>query len=248
MKIVVIGGSGLIGSKVVGRLRQRGHEAVAASPASGVNALTGQGVEAALTGADILVDVSNSPSFEEAAVLEFFTRSGSNLTAAAKKAGVKHYVILSVVGTDRLADNGYFRGKLAQEKLIAAGGLPYTIVRSTQFFEFLDGIAYGGSEGDKVRLSPALFQPIAAEDVAEALTEFALGRPANGIVEIAGPEKVSMDDLVRRHLAAKQDPREVVADVHARYFGSVINDQSLNPASPNPRLGRIDYAAWAASH
>lgn len=247
MKIVIIGGSGLIGSKVAAKLQQRGHEVIAASPSMGINSVTGEGLDAALSGADVLVDLANSPSFEEQAVMDFFTKAGRNLAVAGRKAGVKHYIILSVVGSDRLPDNTYLRAKVAQEKLIKEAGLPYTIVRSTQFFEFIDGIAYGGTEGDVVRISPALFQPIAAEDVSDAMVDTILAKPVNGTIEIAGPDKVAMDDLVRRHLGAKKDPRKVVADVHARYFGSVINDQSLNPTGAHPRLGRLDYAAWAAA-
>ncbi len=245
MKIVVIGGSGLIGSKLVNNLRQRCHEVVAASPASGVNTLTGEGLTEALAGAQIVVDVTNSPSFEDRAVLEFFEASTRNLLAAEKAAGVKHHVALSVVGADRLPDSGYLRAKVAQEKLIAAGAIPYTIVRSTQFFEFVGGIAQAATEGQTVRLSPALFQPIMSDDVAAALADFTLGKPRNGAVEIAGPEPIRMDDFVRRFLSAKRDARTVVADAHARYFGTELNDQSLTPG-PNPRIGPTRFGDWLA--
>src|SRR5262249_3573894 len=219
MKVVVIGGSGLIGAKLVNNLRQRGHTVVAASPASGINTLTGEGLGEALAGADVVVDVANSPSFEDKAVLEFFETSGRNLLAAEAVAGVKHHVALSVVGTDRLADSGYLRAKMAQENLVKASKIPYTIVRSTQFFDFLSGIAQSNTDGKTVRLSPALFQPIASDDVAAAMTDVTLGTPVNGIIEIAGPERVGMAELVQRFLNAKQDERTVVADSHARYFG-----------------------------
>ncbi|MCY0992585.1 SDR family oxidoreductase [Nannocystis sp. ILAH1] len=245
MKIVVIGGTGLIGSKLVHLLRQRGHEAVAASPASGVNTVTGEGLAAALAGADIVVDVANSPSFEDKAVLEFFTASGRNLLAAEAAAGVKHHVALSVVGTDRLAESGYFRGKIAQEQLIRGAAVPYTIVRSTQFFEFLGGIVHSGADGDVVRLSPAFVQPIASDDVALAMADFTLGEPVGGIVEIAGPERVRLPDLVRRYLATSQDPREVVADPGARYFGARLEDDTLVPGS-GPRLGTVTFEDWLA--
>lgn len=245
MKIVVIGGTGLIGSKLVHLLRGRGHEAVAASPASGVNTVTGEGLAAALAGADVVVDVANSPSFEDKAVLEFFTASGRNLLAAEAAAGVKHHVALSVVGTDRLAESGYFRGKIAQEQLIRGAAIPYTIVRSTQFFEFLGGIVHSGTDGDVVRLSPAFVQPIASDDVALAMADFTLGEPVGGVVEIAGPERVRLPDLVRRHLAATQDPREVVADPEARYFGARLDDDTLVPG-PGPRLGTVTFEDWLA--
>ncbi|MFZ6178517.1 SDR family oxidoreductase [Nannocystis pusilla] len=245
MKIVVIGGTGLIGSKLVHLLRQRGHEAVAASPASGVNTVTGEGLAAALAGADIVVDVANSPSFADKAVLEFFTASGRNLLAAEAAAGVKHHVALSVVGTDRLAESGYFRGKIAQEQLIRGAAVPYTIVRSTQFFEFLGGIVQSGADGDVVRLSPAFVQPIASDDVALAMADFTLGEPVGGVVEIAGPERVRLPELVRRWLAATQDPREVVADPGARYFGARLEDDTLVPG-PGARLGAVTFEAWFA--
>ena len=229
MKIVVIGGSGLIGAKLVSKLRERGHEVVAASPASGINTVTGEGLADALAGADVVVDVANSPSFEDKAVLDFFETSGRNLLAAESVAGVRHHVALSVVGSDRLPDSGYLRAKMAQEKLIKASKIPYTIVRSTQFFEFLSGIAQSNTNGNTVRLSPALFQPIASDDVVVALTDVTLGTPVNGTIEVAGPERVRMAELVQRFLNAKQDERTVVADVHARYFGVELSDQALVP-------------------
>lgn len=245
MKIVVIGGSGLIGSKLVNRLRQRGHEVLAASPASGVNTITGEGLAEALAGAQVVVDVANSPSFEDKAVLEFFETSGRNLLAAEAAAGVKHHVALSVVGTDRLAESGYFRGKIAQEKLIKAAKIPYTIVHSTQFMEFLGGIAQSGTEGQTVRLSPAFVQPIASEDIAEAMADYTLGAPVNGTVEVAGPERIRLAELVQRYLTAMQDPRKVVADVHARYFGAELKDDTLVPGG-NPRLGKTRFEDWFA--
>ncbi len=243
MKIVVIGGSGLIGTKLVNRLRQKGHEVVAASPNSGVNTITGEGLAEALAGAQVVVDVANSPSFEDKAVLEFFETSGRNLLAAEAAAGVEHHVALSVVGTDRLPDSGYLRAKMAQESLIKASGIPYTILRSTQFFEFVGGIAKSGTDGQTVRLSPALLQPIASDDVAAALADVALGAPVNGTVEIAGPERIPLDELVRRFLRATKDPRQVIADVHARYFGTELNDQSLTPGD-NPRIGPTRFEDW----
>ena len=245
MKVVVIGGSGLIGSKLVNKLRQRGHEVLAASPASGVNTITGEGLAEALVGAQVVVDVANSPSFEDKAVLEFFETSGRNLLAAEAAAGVKHHVALSVVGTDRLAESGYFRGKIAQEKLIKASKVPYTIVHSTQFMEFLGGIAQSGTEGQTVRLSPAFVQPIASDDIAEAMADYTLGAPVNGIVEVAGPERVRLAELVQRYLTAMQDPRKVVADVHARYFGAQLKHDTLVPGG-NPRLGTIRFEEWFA--
>jgi uncharacterized protein YbjT (DUF2867 family) len=243
MKIVVIGGSGLIGGKLVLRLRQRGHEVLAASPASGVNTLTGEGLATALAGAAIVVDVANSPSFEDQAVLEFFETSGRNLLAAAAAAGVGHIVALSVVGTERLLASGYFRAKMAQEKLIKASGLPYTIVHSTQFFEFLGGIAASGGDGQNVRLSPALVQPIASSDVADMLADITLEPPLNGTLEIAGPERLSLAALVQRYLVASADRRSVVADLQAPYFGALLNDQTLVPGAA-PRLGSIGFEAW----
>ncbi|OUL99789.1 SDR family oxidoreductase [Variovorax sp. JS1663] len=245
MKIVVIGGSGLIGSKLVNNLRDMDHEAIAASPASGVNTMTGEGLDAALAGAQVVVDVANSPSFEDKAVLEFFQTSGRNLLAAEEKAGVRHHVALSVVGTDRLAESGYFRGKIAQEKLIRESKIPYTIVHSTQFFEFLGGIVQSAADDKTVRLSPAFMQPIASDDVAAAMAEFTVGAPVNGVVEIAGPERVRLSELVQRFLAKTNDPRTVVADVHARYFGAELKDDTLVPGD-NPWLGELGFDGWFA--
>ena len=243
MKIVVIGGSGLIGTKLVKRLRQKGHEAVPASPDSGVNTITGEGLAEALAGAQVVVDVANSPSFEDNAVLKFFETSGRNLLAAETAAGVGHHVALSIVGTDRIPESGYLRAKMAQEKLIKASGIPYTIVRSTQFFEFMGGIAQSATVGQTVRLSPALLQPIMSDDVADALTDATLGAPVNGMIEIAGPERVPLDELVRRFLRAKQDPRTVVADTHARYFGAELDDRSLTPGE-KARIGATRFDDW----
>lgn len=245
MKIVVIGGTGLIGSKLVTLLRQRGHEALAASPNTGVNTLTGEGLDAVLAGAQVVVDVANSPSFEDAAALNFFQTSGRNLQAAEKKAGVQHHVALSVVGTERLPDSGYFRAKLAQEQLIEQGGLPYTIVRSTQFFEFLPGIAQSGTEADgtTVRLSPAAVQPIVSDDVAALLAEFTLAAPVKGMVEIAGPERIGLAALVQAYLTERNDPRRVVADPAAPYFGALLDDATLTPGAA-PRLGTARFADW----
>jgi len=248
MKFVVIGGTGLIGSKLVTLLRQRGHEAIAASPKSGVNALTGEGLAEALAGADVVVDVANSPSFESRAVLDFFETSGRNLLAAEAQAGVRHHVALSVVGAHRLPGSGYMRAKHAQEKLIQAGTVPYTIVQATQFFEFLGAIAQGNTEGNTTRLSPATVQPIAADDVAEALADVALGAPVNGTVEIAGPERVGLAPLVQRYLTAIGDPRAVVPDAQAPYFGLVLEDASLVPGGATPRIGKIDFERWIAAH
>jgi uncharacterized protein YbjT (DUF2867 family) len=243
MKIVVIGGSGLIGKKLVNNLRQHGHQVVAASPSSGVNTITGEGLAEALTGAQVVVDVSNAPSWEDKAVLEFFETSGRNLSAAEAAAGVGHHVALSVVGTDRLLESGYFRAKMAQENLIKASGIPYTTVRATQFFEFMGGIAQFSTVGQTVHLSPALWQPIAADDVASLLAEVTLGAPVNGIIEIAGPERAGLDKLVGRFLAATKDPREVITDVDACYYGLVVNDQSLTPGA-NPRIGATFFEDW----
>lgn len=243
MKIVVIGGSGLIGTKLVNHLRQRGHEVVSASPASGVNTLTGEGLAQALAGTQVVVDVANSPSFEDAAVLAFFETSGRNLLAAELVAGVQHHVALSVVGTDRLGESGYFRGKIAQEKLIKAGKVPYTIVHSTQFMEFLGGIAQSGTDGQTVRLSPAFVQPIASDDVAAAMADFSLGAPVNGTVEVAGPEKVRLAALVQRFLSASKDPRQVVEDVHARYFGAELQENTLIPGD-GARIGATRFEDW----
>ena len=243
MKIVVIGGSGLIGTKLVSRLRQQGHEVVAASPASGVNTITGEGLADALGGAQVVVDVANSPSFEDKAVLEFFETSGRNLLAAEATAGVGHHVALSVVGADRNLESGYLRAKMAQENLIKASTIPYTIVRSTQFFEFMGGIAQSGTVGQTVHLSPAHVQPIASDDVADAMADVTIGPPVNGTIEIAGPERVRLDQLIGRFLSATQDPRAVVTDVHARYFGEELNDQSLTPGD-NPRIGPTRFEDW----
>jgi uncharacterized protein YbjT (DUF2867 family) len=243
MKIVVIGGSGLIGTKLVNKLRQLGHEVVAASPTSGVNTITGEGLAEALAGAQVVVDVANSPSFEDKAVLAFFETSGRHLLAAEEAAGVGHHVALSVVGTDRLLQSGYFRAKMAQEDLIKASKVPYTILRSTQFFEFLNGIAQSATDGQTVRLSPAFVQPVVSDDVAAAMADVTLGAPVNGTVELAGPERLRLDELVRRFLSANQDARQVVADVHARYFGVELNDQSLIPGD-NPRIAPTRFEDW----
>jgi uncharacterized protein YbjT (DUF2867 family) len=243
MKIVVIGGSGLIGTKLVNELRSLGHEVVAASPSSGVNTITGEGLAEALAGAQVVVDVANSPSWEDKAVLEFFETSGRNLLAAEAAAGVGHHIALSVVGTERLLASGYFRAKMAQETLIKASSIPYTIVRATQFFEFVGGIAQSTTDGQTVRLSPALVQPIVSDDVAAALAEVTLGAPLNGTVELAGPERLPLDKLVGQFLIATQDPREVVTDVHARYYGIELNDQSLTPGD-NPRIGPTRFEDW----
>lgn len=243
IKIVVIGGSGLIGTKLVNNLRQRGHEVVAASPSSGVNTMTGEGLANALKGAQVVVDVSNAPSWEDKAVLDFFETSGRNLLAAEAAAGVKHHVALSVVGTDRLLASGYFRAKMAQEKRIKASQIPYTIVRSTQFFEFVDGIAQTATEGTTVRVPSVLMQPIVSDDVAAALADVALGNPMNGTLEIAGPEQIRQDELVRRFLTATGDARKVLTDATARYYGLEVNDQSLVPGN-NPRLGSMHFAEW----
>jgi uncharacterized protein YbjT (DUF2867 family) len=243
MKIVVIGGSGLIGSKLVEKLRQKGHEAVAASPSKGVNALTGEGLAEVLAGAQVVVDVANSPSFEDAAVMNFFETSGRNLLAAEQAAGVGHHVALSVVGTERLLESGYFRAKMAQENLIKASPVPYTIVRATQFFEFAGSIAYTSTEGESVRLSPALVQPMAAEDVADALAEIALEAPTNGMIEIAGPVALGLDKFVGQFLSSSGDARKVIVDPGAPYFGILLNDQSLTPGK-SPRLGKTAFADW----
>jgi len=243
MKIVAIGGTGLIGSKTVALLRQGGHEVLAASPRNGVNTITGEGVKEAVAGAQVVIDLSNSPSFEDRAVLEFFETSGRNLLAAEASAGVQHHVALSIVGTDRTPDNGYFRAKVAQEKLIEASGVPYTIIRATQFLEFLGGIADSSAEGNRVRLSPGLFQPIAADDVAAIVAEVALAAPRNGIVEIAGPERAPFNEILARYLKAVGDPRGVVRDPEARYFGGRVEERSLVPLG-EARLGRIGLDQW----
>lgn len=243
MKIVVIGGTGLIGSKVVSNLRQKSHEVIAASPNTGVNTITGAGLAAAVAGAQVVIDLANSPDFADAAVMAFFKTSGGNLMAAEKAAGVQHHIALSVVGTDRNPDSGYLRAKLAQEALIEGSGIPYTIIRSTQFFEFLGGIAQSATDGQTVRLSPAHLQPVASNDVAALVTKVATASPANGVIELAGPERIGLDDLVRRYLTAKHDPRKVVTDVHARYFGAELNDRSLTPGD-NPNIGSTSFEAW----
>ena len=243
MKILVIGGTGLIGSKVVARLRQRGHEAIAASPASGVNTLTGEGLDAAMAGTDIVIDLANSPSFEDQAVLDFFQTAGRNLAAAEKKAGVKHHAALSVVGTERLKDSGYMRAKVVQEQIIRESGIPYTIVHSTQFFEFLSGIIKSAARDNQVHVSPALIQPIASDDVADAVTDVALAKPVNGMVEIAGPDAFGLDALVERFLTLTHDPHQVYTDVNARYFGAVLQEESLLPAS-GARLGSVNFQTW----
>jgi uncharacterized protein YbjT (DUF2867 family) len=243
MKIVVIGGTGLIGSKVVANLKQKGHEVLAAAPNTGINTITGEGLKEAMAGTQEVIDLANSPSFEDKAVLEFFETSGRNLLAAeAAAGGVRHHVALSIVGIDR-SDNGYFRAKLAQEKLIKTSGIPYTIIRSTQFMEFLRGIAASSADGDTVRISPGLFQPIAAEDVAAIVADVALAAPRNGIVEIAGPERAPFSEIVARYLKAVGDPRKVVSDPEARYFGSRVEERSLVPLG-EARLGRIGFDEW----
>jgi uncharacterized protein YbjT (DUF2867 family) len=244
MKIVVIGGTGLIGSKLVKVLRQRGQEVLAASPDSGVNTLTGEGLPAALAGTQVVVDLANSPSFEDAAVLEFFETAGRNLLSAEAAAGVGHHLALSVVGSDRLPDSGYLRAKMAQERIIKASGIPYTILRSTQFFEFMSRAADSFSDGKTIRVPPALVQPIFSDDVVAALADLAVGQPANEILEVAGPEKVRFDEIIRRVLETKHDPREVTTDVHARYFGTELNDQSLVPGSSAPRIGATRFESW----
>jgi uncharacterized protein YbjT (DUF2867 family) len=243
MKIVVIGGSGLIGSKTVSKLKDLGHEVLAASPNTGVNTITGEGLSKALEGADKVVDVANSPSFEDNAVMEFFKTSGRNLLAAEAKAGIKHHIALSIVGDDRLPDSGYLRAKVEQERLIRESKIPYSILHSTQFFEFAAGIVSGGTVGDTIRLSSALFQPIASDDVVAALVDITIKDPINGIVEIGGPEKIGMDQFAKIYLDMKQDKRELISDPDAFYFGTAINDQSLVP-DDNARLGSIRYADW----
>jgi len=237
MKIVVMGGTGLIGSKTVSILRQAGHDVLAASPKNGINSISGEGLKAAMAGADVVVDLANSPSFENKAVLEFFETSGRNLLAAEKAAGVKHHVALSIVGTDRTPDNGYFLAKVAQEKLIKAAGIPYTIVRATQFLEFLGAIAESSVDGNVIKVSPGAFQPIAADDVARLVADAAQAAPKNGIVEIAGPERAPFNEIIARYLKAVGDSRQVVRDPAARYWGGLVDDRSLVP-SCEARLGR----------
>ena len=243
MKIVVIGGTGLIGSKLVNKLREHGHEAVAAAPNTGVNTLTGEGLAEVLKGASVVVDVSNAPSWEDAAVLNFFETSTRNLLSYEGAAGVGHHVALSVVGTDRLSESGYFRAKIAQEKLIKESPIPYTIIHATQFFEFLKGLADISVINGKVHVPPVLFQPMAADDVAGAVAKVAVGPPAKGIVEVGGPEQFRIDELVRRRLAALKDPREVIADPNALYSGARITDKTLVPGK-NARLGETRFETW----
>ncbi len=245
MKIVVIGGTGLIGSRVIQKLRERGHHAVAASPSTGVNTITGEGLDSALADTQVVVDVTNPPSFDDAAILEFFETSGRNLLNAEMDAGVEHHVALSVVGADRLLDSGYMRAKVAQEQVIQAAGQPYTIIRSTQFFEFLRGIADSATDGDTVRVPIANLQPIAAQDVASAVTETAVSDPLNGVIEIAGPAPIGFTKLIRDVLNPDHDPRTVVGDPHARYFGAQLTDRSLTPG-PDARLGPTTFAEWLA--
>jgi len=247
MKIVVIGGTGLIGAKLVKLLRERGQEVMAASPNSGVNTLTGEGLSAALAGAQVVVDVSNSPSFEDAAVLKFFQTSTGNLLAAEATAGVRHHVALSIVGADRLPQSGYLRAKIAQEDLIKTSGIPFSILRSTQFFEFVDRIADSATEGNIVRLPTAYVQPIVSDEVVGTLADVVVGVPINGMVEVAGPEKFRLDDLVRRVLRTRSDARQVTGDIHARYFGAELDDESIVPLTTPPRLGKTRFEAWFGS-
>jgi uncharacterized protein YbjT (DUF2867 family) len=243
MKIVVIGGTGLIGTKVVNSLRKKGHEVLAASPNTGVNTITREGLAEALSGAQVVIDLANSPSFADKAALEFFETAGRNLLAAERAAGVGHHIALSVVGADRLPGSGYLRAKLAQENLIKASGVPYTIIRSTQFFEFVNGIAQSATVGQTVRLSPALVQPIVSDDVADAVANAALAVPKNAMIEIAGPERIPLDELIRRFLKATKDSRKVVADTHAQYFGAELNDKSLT-ARDDAYTGPTRFDDW----
>lgn len=243
MKIVVIGGTGLIGTQLCNNLRQRGHEVLAGSPNTGVNTITGEGLQVALAGAEVVVDVANSPSFEDAPVLEFFETSGRNLAAAEKAAGVKHHVALSVVGTDRMLASGYFRAKMAQEKLIKESGVPYSILRATQFFEFIGAIAQSGVQGNSIRLPAAEFQPIASADVATALTKIAEQPPTNQTEEVAGPDRQPMVWFAKAYLKHNEDPREVISDVEATYFGAPIDDRSLTPGT-NPLIGATRFETW----
>lgn len=247
MKIVVIGGTGLIGSKLVTQLGEHGHEAVAAAPSTGVNTLTGEGLAEVLAGAQVVIDVSNSPSFEPAAVLEFFETSTRNLLAAEAAAGVGHHVALSVVGTERMPENSYFRAKIAQEQLIEASGIPFSLVHATQFFEFVRSIADGATDGNKVRIAPVRFQPIAGDEVAQAVGRVAVGTPLNGRVEVAGPDQFRMDEFFRDALAGWGDPREVVTDPHALYFGSTPGERTLVP-DDGATLGKIHYRDWAGQN
>jgi uncharacterized protein YbjT (DUF2867 family) len=245
MKVVVIGGTGLIGSKLVGKLNEHGHEAVAAAPNTGVNTLTGEGLPEVLKGASVVIDVSNSPSFEDEAVMDFFRTSTTNLLKAEVEAGVTHHVALSVVGTERLQESGYFRAKQAQEELIKASGVPYSIVHATQFFEFMKAIAAAATDGDTVRLAPVKIQPIYSDDVAAAVGRTAVGTPVNGVVEVAGPDEFQLDQLIRKGLAAKNDPRTVVADEHATYFGAELQETTLLPG-PGAHIGETKFADWIA--
>jgi uncharacterized protein YbjT (DUF2867 family) len=244
MKVVIIGGTGLIGRKVATKLQSAGHEVVAASPSTGVNSLTGEGLNEALAGANVVVDVTNSPSFEDNAVLDFFRKSTGHLLSAAATAGVSHYVALSVVGCDRIGDSGYLRAKRTQEEMIEAGHVPYTVLRATQFFEFLKAIADGATEGDTVHMSPCKFQPVAADDVAAALAEIATGRPKNGVVELAGPEASSMAEFIGSFLSSSGDARKVVSDPGAKYFGAVLDNDGLAP-SGQFIMGPTRFADWA---
>jgi uncharacterized protein YbjT (DUF2867 family) len=243
MKILIIGGSGLIGSKVVANLRQLGYEVLVGSPSTGINTMTGEGLADAVKGAQVVIDLSNSPSFEDSAVLDFFETSGRNLLAAEEAAGIRHHIALSVVGTERMLDSGYFRAKMTQENLINASKVPYTIVRSTQFFEFLAGIAQYGTVGNEIRLSPAQVQPISSDDIAAIVSDTALAQPINGTFDAAGPEKVGLADLMKRYLGALNDKRVVVPDSNAAYYGAQLNDQSLTPIG-EARIGATGFAAW----
>jgi uncharacterized protein YbjT (DUF2867 family) len=243
MKIVVIGGTGLIGSKLIPQLRKMGHDTIAASPNTGVNTITREGLAAAMSGAQVVVDVANSPSFEDKAVLEFFETSGRNLLAAEAAAGVGHHLALSVVGAERLPESGYLRAKVAQEALIKASKIPFTILRSTQFFEFVGAIAQSATKGNDVHLSPALLQPVSSEDVAAALADLTVGKPINDFVEVAGPEKIPLDEIGRRYLSATGDSRRIIANIHARYFGTELNDKSLTPGD-EAILGSIRFDDW----
>jgi uncharacterized protein YbjT (DUF2867 family) len=244
MKIVVIGGTGLIGTKVVANLRGKGHAVTPASPKSGVDTITGEGLAGALVGAQVLIDLANAPSFADADVMNFFKTAGGNLAKAAKAAGIRHHIALSVVGSDRLPDSGYLRAKIAQEDLIKGSGTPYTIIRSTQFFEFVGGIAQSATtQGGSIHLSPAHLQPVAADDVAALVARVAIMAPANGVIELAGPELIGLDDLVRRYLTVRRDARKVVTDIHARYFGTELDDKSLTPGD-NPHIGTTTYQDW----
>jgi uncharacterized protein YbjT (DUF2867 family) len=243
MKIVVIGGTGLIGSKLVQRLREAGHEALAASPDTGVDTLTGEGLAEALEAAQVVVDVANAPDWDDAAVMDFFQTASGNLAAAEAAAGVEHHVTLSVIGADRLAESGYMRAKLAQEEAVKAAGIPFTIVRATQFFEFIGRIADSGFDGETIHLAPVPVQPESADDVAATLADVAVNEPVNGIVELAGPEQFPLDELARRVLRANNDPREVTADIHARYFGAELGENSLTPGD-NPRIAPTHFEDW----